>query len=113
MEGAAPPTTNLKPSVWLRRITPRYFNAMGLQIVSGRTFTSSDGSESALVTLVNETLERDYFDGRAVGRRPNVNSSDDPVCREIVGVVRDIKNFGIGAASRNAMCLPYSQFLTS
>lgn len=109
VEGAAPPRPGLEPSVWLRRVTPGYFDAIGLQVVSGRAFSDSDDAEAGRVIMVNETLERDYFDGEAVGKRLNLNSPEDPTWREVVGVVRDIKNFGIRAESRNALYLPYAQ----
>lgn len=113
VEGAAPPESGLEPSVWLRRITPGYLDALGVQIVSGRNFTASDDAEATRVIIVNETLERDYFDGQAVGKRLNVNNPENPVWREIVGVAEDIKNFGIRSESRNAMYLPYAQAPTT
>jgi putative ABC transport system permease protein len=113
VEGAAPPRPGFEPTVWLRRVTPGYIDAMGLEVVSGRGFTASDDAEAPRVILVNETLERDYFDGQAVGRRLNVNNPQDPIWREIVGVVKDIKNFGIRSESRNAMYLPYAQSPTT
>ncbi len=109
VEGAPPPRQGLEPSVWLRRVTPGYFDAMGLDLVSGRGFSAADDAEATRVIIVNETLERDYFDGQALGKRLNVNSRADPVWREIVGVARDIKNFGIRVDSRNALYLPYAQ----
>jgi putative ABC transport system permease protein len=95
--------------VWLRRVTPGYFEAVGLDLVSGRGFSAADDAEATRVIIVNETLERDYFDGQAVGKRLNVNNPADPVWREIVGVAHDIKNFGIRVDSRNALYLPYAQ----
>lgn len=109
VEGAPPPRPGLEPAVWLRRSTPGYFEAMGLQLVAGRGFTASDDQEATRVIIVNETLQRDYFDGQALGKRLNVNNPENPVWREVVGVVRDIKNFGIRSDSRNAMYLPYAQ----
>lgn len=109
VEGAPAPEAGLEPSVWLRRATPGYFEALGLQLVRGRTFSPSDDLDATRVIIVNETLERDYFDGNAIGRRLNVNNPDNPVWREVVGVARDIKHFGIRAESRNAMYLPYAQ----
>lgn len=109
VEGAPPAQPGLEPSVWLRRSTPGYFDAMGLELVAGRNFTPSDDREAGRVIIVNETLQQDYFGGQALGKRLNVNSPENPVWREVVGVVRDIKNFGIRADSRNAMYLPYAQ----
>lgn len=113
VEGAAPPESGRAPAVWLRRITPGYMDALGVEIVSGRGFTASDDAETTRVILVNETLERDYFDGQAVGKRLNVNNPEQPIWREIVGVAADIKNFGIRSESRNAMYLPYAQAPTT
>lgn len=109
VEGAAPPRPGLEPSVWLRRVTPGYFASVDLEIVSGRAFTASDDAEAERVVIVNETLERAWFDGQAVGKRLNVNSPEEPVWREVVGVARDIRNFGVRADSRNAMYIPFAQ----
>jgi putative ABC transport system permease protein len=109
IEGAPPAPTGLQPTVWYRRVTPGYFETLGLELVAGRAFTASDDAEATPVILINETLARDYFDGDALGKRINVNNPDEPVWREIVGVVADIKNFGVRADSRNALYLPYAQ----
>jgi len=109
IEGAPPAPTGQQPTVWYRRVTPGYFETLGLEMVAGRAFTASDDSEATPVILINETLARDYFDGDALGKRINVNGRDEPVWREIVGVVADIKNFGVRAESRNALYLPYAQ----
>jgi predicted permease len=110
IEGAPPPESGRRPAVWLRVTTPGYFDAMGLRLVAGRSFTMTDTDDQPRVIMINETLANRYFDGDAVGKRINVNSPDSPVWREIVGVVGDIKNFGIRAESRNAMYVPYYQF---
>jgi len=109
IEGEALPESSRRPAVWMRRATPGYFDAIALDVVAGRGFTPSDDGESTRVIIVNETLARDYFDGDPVGRRLNVNSPAEPVWREIVGVAKDIKNFGVRAESRNAVYLPYAQ----
>lgn len=113
VEGGTPPEPGLEPAVWLRRSTPGYFETMGLELLRGREFNASDDQEATRVIIVNETLERDYFDGNALGRRLNVNDPANPVWREVVGVVKDIKNFGIRAESRNALYLPYAQAPTT
>ena len=48
---------------------------------------------------------RHFADGNAVGQRISLGST----WREIVGVAKDIKNFGIQSESRNALYLPYAQ----
>jgi hypothetical protein len=110
IEGAPPPEAGRRPAVWFRITTPGYFDAMGLELVAGRAFTMGDTDDQPQVIIINETLATRYFDGDAVGKRINVNSSESPVWREVVGVVGDVKNFGIRSESRNAMYLPYYQF---
>jgi len=113
VEGGTPPAAGISSTVWLRMTTPGYFDAMGLEVLEGRQFTAGDDAEATQVIVVNETLQRDSFDGQAIGKRLNVNGPENPVWREVVGVVRDIKNFGIRSDSRNAMYVPYAQFSVS
>jgi len=97
--------------VWLRRATTGYFDAMGLQLMAGRAFDEGDTDDDTQVIIVNETMATRYFgDPRnAVGQRINVNSPANTTWRPIVGVVRDVKNFGIRNDSRNAMYVPFAQ----
>ena len=113
VEGEPPPEPGQPQSVWLRRITPDYFDAMGLELVTGRSFNIADTDDLPQVVIINQTLENDYYGGSALGKRINVNSTSNPVWREIVGVVGDIKNFGIRAESRNAMYVPFYQISSS
>jgi len=110
IEGQPLPRPGEKEAVWLRRVTPGYFDLMEIGLVAGRPFLPSDGAEAAPVVIVNETLARAKFpDGDAVGRRLNINPFDEPVWREIVGVARDVKNFGVRQGSRYAMYTPQEQ----
>jgi predicted permease len=68
-------------------------------VVEGRGFERSDITGGP-VLLVNETLARTFFKGRsALGQRVNtfVSAGPAPVWFTIVGVVRDVKQGGIGA----------------
>ena len=98
------------PAVWFRRVTPGYFETMGIRIVRGRAFRPGDDPQAPRVIMINETLAAQHFpDQNPVGLRINVNSRANPVWREIVGVAQDVKNFGVTRGSRNAMYAPYSQ----
>jgi predicted permease len=61
---------------------PEYFTAMGTAILSGRDFTESDSTATA---IVNEQMARRFWGnaGRAIGRFIRVDGKD----RRIVGVV--------------------------
>ncbi|MFC1662311.1 ABC transporter permease, partial [Gemmatimonadota bacterium] len=111
IEGRPPPPPGQETTTWFRRITPDYFDALGILILEGRGFTRVDNRETdARVTVVNETLARRHFPGEsAVGKRLNFNDPESPVWREIVGVAKDVKNFGVRAESQNATYFPYAQ----
>jgi len=114
VEGRPVPEPGRATVAWFRRVTPGYFETMGIAVVDGRAFERQDGATAPRVVIVNETLARRQFPGEsAVGKRVNVNGPDNPVWREIVGVAADIRNFGIREESRMAMYAPYDQVPTS
>jgi putative ABC transport system permease protein len=110
LEGQPVPDPGQENIMWIRRTTPGYFEAVGLDIVRGRAFTLADDASAQRVLIVNETLANRYFPDRdPIGQRINVNGSENPVWREIVGVAADVKNFGVTEDSRNAAYFPYHQ----
>jgi hypothetical protein len=46
-------------------VTLDYFNAMGIQVRNGRTFTSQDARAPAGSVIVNEAFEKHHFPGKA------------------------------------------------
>lgn len=79
-------------------VSPEFFEAMGIGLKRGRTFTDADGENAAGVAVINETMARQYFgDTDALGQviearinQGNPNLTDDRP-REIVGVVADTR----------------------
>ena len=85
-------------------ITPNYFRAMGIPLRQGRYFTEQDGQR---VVIVNEELARYFFpDEDPIGKRLGLYDTDKPTWVEIVGVVGDVKHFGLGAEARPELYLP-------
>ncbi|HET7696145.1 MAG TPA: ABC transporter permease [Vicinamibacterales bacterium] len=76
-----------------------YLQTMGIPIVKGRGFEPADVNGAA-VAVVNETLEKTFFTFRkleAVGQRINVFTGPGASTPfTIVGVVRDVKQGGMG-----------------
>jgi len=67
-----------------------YFRAMGIPLMAGREFTTSDILASPKVAIVNEAFAKKFNLGRnAVGKR--MGESDGKLDTEIVGVVRNAK----------------------
>jgi predicted permease len=72
-------------------IGPDYFRVMGVQILAGREFTTSDAADAPRVAIVNETFAKKFNLGRdAVGKRMS-NRGADSMNIEIVGLVKDAK----------------------
>ncbi len=110
IDGEPVPEPGLSQGTWFRRVTPAYFSTMGIRVVEGRSFTPTDDAAAPPVVVINETFAARHFPGAsAVGRRINLGNPTDPTWREIVGVVADIRNFGIREEGRVATYSPYAQ----
>jgi putative ABC transport system permease protein len=91
-----------------RVVTPGYFRAMGIQLASGRFFNEADRAGAPLVTIVNETMALRYWPGRSpIGRRVTFTGTKD--VREIVGVIGDVRHWGIDQPVNPEMYLPLAQ----
>jgi predicted permease len=92
-------------------VGPRYFETMGVPILSGREFRESDTSESPKVAVINETFRRRYFVGRdPLGRRLAFGSGPDTrLDIEIVGVAADSKHTSVRQEKGPFVYLPYAQ----
>jgi predicted permease len=73
----------------LEFVEPAFLRAAGMRVVSGRLMTPGD--DFAMVAVLNESLARALFPQRnAVGACVHVREPSSP-CREIIGVVRDVR----------------------
>ena len=94
---------------WLRSSTPGYFDAMGMPILKGRAFTSSDSETSLPVAIVDERLARMYSaQGDLVGKRLRIG---DGPWLTIVGVVPNVKNRKLDEEAWPYVYRPYNQWV--
>jgi macrolide transport system ATP-binding/permease protein len=90
-------------------ISPRYFEAMAIPLVAGRSFSESDDDKAPPVAILNQTLARILWPGETpIGKR--VSLKGQPV--EIVGMVRDIKGRNLLEPPGPLLYLPLSQSYT-
>jgi putative ABC transport system permease protein len=109
VEGAEPIPRGKEPMGEDRLITPGYFDAMGVTLVSGRDFNAMDGAGKLPVAIVNEQLARQFFPaGDAVGKRIK-RALDDEEWKTIVGVVRDVHSSTLEAQTRPQFYHPLAQ----
>jgi predicted permease len=74
-------------------ISPDYFRVMRIPLLKGRPFVASDSALSASVTIVNESLAKQYFpNADPIGRfiRTYADPSSAAVSRQIVAVAADV-----------------------
>jgi putative ABC transport system permease protein len=94
---------------WLRSTSPGYFAAMGMPILKGRAFTSSDTDKSLPVAIVDERLARMYSpQGDLVGKRLRIG---DGPWLTIVGVVPNVKNRKLDEEAWPYVYRPYNQWV--
>ncbi|MDY7092409.1 MAG: ABC transporter permease [Acidobacteriota bacterium] len=104
-----PPTPGVPDGAGMDSVSPGYFQAMGIDLKAGRTFGPQDRADSLPVLIVNEAFARHYFPGdEALGKRVMVPGVSEEY-REIVGVVADIKRYGLQAEAREEVYVPYAQ----
>jgi putative ABC transport system permease protein len=91
-----------------RAITPNYFRAMSIPLRQGRYFLDADYTPSAGVVIINEALARKYFPSRnPIGRHLIITSgivAHRP--REVVGIVGDIREFGLDNPAQPTLFIP-------
>ena len=84
-----PPARNEseKTALAMRAATEDYFKLMGMGMLGGREFRSSDDGKAPNVAIVNQTFANRYFpNGNVIGRKFWMNGRDKPAT-EIVGEV--------------------------
>jgi putative ABC transport system permease protein len=116
VEGRPEPGAGQRPSADTIRVTPDYFNAVGLKIVAGRSIEPTDRIGTPGVCLIDETFAATHFPGEsALGKRVKFGSLADMTApwMEIVGVTAHVKNYGVDQPSRVQIYLPYYQFNSS
>jgi len=100
-----------EPSLESRSVLGDYFKVMQIPLRAGRDFGPQDITENApLVGIANEALVRQYFQNEdPIGKR--IGWARDPQIHwiTIVGVVGDVRHFGLDLPELPALYSPYTQ----
>ena len=98
---------DMNPSV--DGVGPRYFETMGIPLVSGREFTERDVKGSPRVAIVNETMAKYFFgETNPVGRRFGFGRGKATDI-EIVGVVKKVRSLELRDQAPRFVYIPYTQ----
>lgn len=118
IEGRAAPAPEDRPRAEFRSVDGDFFGAMRIPLRRGRVFTPEDREGAAAVAVVNETFARRFFPGQdPIGRRFDLqvgivrpgDTAAGSRTRQVVGVVQDVRHFGLAQDAEPEVYLPYRQ----
>jgi putative ABC transport system permease protein len=103
IEGRPAPTSGEEPRADIRMASPGYFETMKMALVRGRFIDDRDRAGLPGAMVINETMARRYFGGEdpigRVVRNPHGSA-------EVVGIVGDVKHYGLDREPRAELFMP-------
>jgi len=113
IEGRPVANVGEAPADLVQRVTPEYFDALGMTLVRGRLFTHQDDAGSPPVVVISEAMAQKHWPGQeAIGRRMKVFMPDWPWI-EIIGIVKDVRHRGPNQEPRPRWYVPHAQAYVS
>lgn len=102
-----------QPSAGYYVVSPSYFQTLKIPLLAGRSFTLQDSPGSPRVAIISQSVAQRFFhDKNPIGQTIFIGvgaPTGAPVWREIVGVVGDVKDDGLGEAATMTLYEPYTQ----
>ena len=94
---------------WLT-VSPDYFKAMGIPLVTGTPFTERDDKNRPSLLIIDETLAKQLFGSAdaALGKRISLNKREE--ASEVIAVVGNVNYNLVAERSRPAVYEAYTQF---
>ena len=95
-------------------MSPHYFRVFKIPLLRGRAFTETDTGASARVVIVNDAMAKKYWPKEdALGQQIVIGKGLGPQFeeppRQIVGIVGNVRENGLGNAGVGVMYVPQSQ----
>ena len=79
-------------------VTQDYFEAIGTRVLQGRGIERADHEQKRNVVVVSQAFARQFLDNNAIGQQ--VFFGTDSTWLEVVGVVADVRTFGLSEEIR-------------
>ena len=105
------PPDGQEPCAEVRVATPGYFAAMGIPVIAGRSLAASDVASTLPVAVISNSMARRYWPGaNAIGQRLKWGSvASDRPWLTIVGVIGDVRHFGLDEVAPDEVYMPLNQ----
>jgi putative ABC transport system permease protein len=106
VEGQPDPGPGHRPGASYSVACPNYFKALGVPLLSGREFTHQDTVAAPGVVIINQSMAQKFWPKEnPVGRR----ILEDNSWLTVVGVVGDVRNWGLDSGNQPQFFRPYTQ----
>ena len=87
-----------------------FFRALGVPLLRGRDFTSTDAANGPPVAIVNDAFVRRYWPGQdALGKRIFQHGPNGGTANEVIGVVETTRSRALTDSPRPALYFPLTQ----
>ncbi|HUE88218.1 MAG TPA: ABC transporter permease [Vicinamibacterales bacterium] len=91
-------------------VRPDYFTTMGIRLLRGRVFSERDQTAAAPVAIVGQTMAEELWPGDdPLGQRIRVAGGPNNPFRTIVGVVADVRHYGLHLPATLQVYIPHAQ----
>jgi len=108
------PNLGINNEVGHQVVSKEYLSVLEARLLKGRYFNQDDNAKAPLVAIINQTLARRYFsDLEPIGKQyfyhghPSDPNWAGPLPIQIIGVIADIKEYGLDDAAKPVV---YSSF---
>jgi len=114
IEGHPPTDGPYNGDEQLRNVSSQYFEVFRIPLLRGRTFSDRDDATSQRIVVISEAMSNKYWPkGDAIGSRMTIGHGVGPEFeeppREIVGIVGDTRDSGLGNDAPPMMYVPNAQ----
>ena len=110
VSGRPPAEGEFSPLADVLAVDGDYFTALGIPLLTGRSFDERDNPDAPSRAIISEALARKYFPGaNPVGERINVGGTGDGNAYTIVGVVGNVRYDGVAQKPSEAIYFPFVQ----
>ena len=111
IEGRVSNDKSPSPDEEKRQVSPDYFRALQTPLITGRFFTDADNADAPPVMIVNQAFAKKFWPNEnTLGKRITFDDpKKNPKWITIVGVVGDIRHFGLDTDPKPEMYVPFAQ----
>jgi predicted permease len=97
-----------------RSVSPHYFAVFKIPLLSGRLLNERDTGNAAKVVIINQAMAKKYWPkenpvGQVIVIGKGLGPQFDDPPRQIIGIVGDVRETGLGDTDVGVMYLPASQ----